>query len=146
MTVGFVPGLVVAASAGIFSFIRAFYVFSWLAPFLQNPLVSIFPRIMIVVVVFLVFKSLNKTKLPKIFTVGISAAMGSITNTVGVLGMTWILYAAPMHDVAVNQGHGSVLAMFMFIVSTNAALEVVGNTLIATTVIMTLRKAKLSRF
>ena len=146
MTVGFVPGLIVAASAGIFSLIRAFYVFTWLAPFLQNPLVSVFPRVMIVVAVFAVFAALNKTKLPKVLTVGISAAAGSITNTVGVLGMAWLLYGAAWHEVAVERGHASVWAMIVFIVTTNAALEVVGNTIIVTAVVMTLRKARLSKF
>ena len=143
MTVGFLPGLVVATAAGIFSLIRAFYVFTWLSPFLQNPLISVLPRAAIAVAVFLTFKALIKTKLPKTASVAISAAIGSITNTAGVLGMLWILRGADIYEVAAYRGHASVWLFFMSIVTTNAALEVAGNTIIVTAIVMTLFKAKL---
>ena len=146
MILGFAPGVTVAAAAGIFSLMRALIIpTTWLSVFLQNPLVSVAPRIMIAVTVFLVFRVLIKTKLPKTATIAISAAVGSITNTVGVLGMVWLLYAAPLHDVALGGGHASVWALLMFIVTSNALLEVVGNTFIATMVVLTLMKAKISK-
>ena len=147
MIKGLYPGVIVALSAGIFSMVRALTVpTTWLSIFLQNPLVSVLPRVMIVVWVFLVFKALINTKMPKPVTIGMAAAAGSIANTVGVLGMVWLLYAAPLYDVATRAGHSSILAMMVFIVSTNAALEVVGNTIIATLVVLTLRKAKISKY
>ena len=145
IAVGFWQGLLVAGIAGIFSMIRAFYVVTLFAPFAQNPLISVFPRMMIAVTVFLVFRALSKTKLPKMAVFGISAAVGSITNTVGFLGMIWLLRGRDIYEVAVGQGHNSVWAMFATIITTNAALEVVGNTIIATTVIMALYRAKLMK-
>ena len=145
VAVGFWPGVFVAFSAGVFSLARAFMVPTILAPFLQNPLASVFPRVMIAVVAFLVFKALSQTKLPKTMSVAVAAAAGSVANTVGVLGMIWLLYGSAMHDVAVSQGHTGVWAMYVGIVTSNAALEVVGNTFIATAIIMTLYKAKLAK-
>jgi uncharacterized membrane protein len=146
MVAGLLPGLIVAAFAGIFSLIRAFMVVTWIAPFLQNPLVSVLPRMMIAITVFLVFRALIKTNLPKIVTIAISAAVGSITNTVGVLGMIWLLYASPALEVALERGHASVWAFLTFIIVSNALIEIAVNAVLATVVVLALRKAKLSKF
>ncbi|MCL2353528.1 MAG: ECF transporter S component [Defluviitaleaceae bacterium] len=142
VAVGFWQGVFVALSAGIFSFIRSYFVITWLSPFLQNPLTSVLPRVMIAVVVFLVFKALSQTKLPKIVNVAIAAAAGSITNTVGVLGSIWVLYGAGINNAAIERGYTGVWAMYVSIITANASLELVGNTIIATAIIMTLYKAK----
>ena len=145
---GFWPGLAVATAAGMFSMIRAFVApMGILAPFFQNPLVSVLPRAMIGVTVFLVFRALINTKLPKAVTVGISAAVGSITNTVGALGMMWVIYAMPLQQtVSENTAHATVWAFFTVILTTNAVMEVLANTVLATILVMTMRKAKLSKY
>ena len=60
-----------------------------------NPLVSILPRILIGVVAWYVFKGL--TLLPRDryrpVSIGVAAALGTVANTIGVLGMIWLLYA-----------------------------------------------------
>ncbi len=60
-----------------------------------NPLVSVFPRIMIGIVAHYVYKGLNNAfhERRKAVSIGITAAIGTATNTVGVLGMIYILYA-----------------------------------------------------
>lgn len=60
-----------------------------------NPLVSILPRILIGIVAHYVYKGLNSIFNGKIqgVSIGVSAAAATITNTVGVLGMIYILYA-----------------------------------------------------
>lgn len=57
-----------------------------------NPLVSIFPRVMIPLVVIGASNLIKHTK--KEINVLISALLGSLTNTVLVLGMIYVLYAA----------------------------------------------------
>ena len=148
MLVGFVPGLAVGTAAGLFSMIRAFVApMGILAPFFQNPLVSVLPRAMIAVTVFLVFRMLIKTKLPHAVTVGVSAAVGSITNTVGALGMMWLIYAVPLQQtVSENTAHATVWAFFAVILTSNAVMEVLANTVLVVLVVMTLRAAKLSKF
>ncbi|MCL2169206.1 MAG: ECF transporter S component [Defluviitaleaceae bacterium] len=149
MTIGFLPGLVVALTAGVFSFIRATFVFTWLSPMLLNPLVSIMPRVMIAVVVFLVFTGLNKLlnslKARKAVAVAVAAAAGSAANTVGVLGMAWLLYGADFYAAAVERGHESAFAFIMVIITTNAGIEILANTIIATAVVLAIHKFLLSK-
>jgi uncharacterized membrane protein len=149
MTAGFYSALLVGASAGVFSLIRAFYTPTLLSPFLQNPLVSVLPRMMIAVVVFLVFRALIKTKLPKMVSVAVAAAAGSITNTAGVLGTIWLFRGSRIYSFAVEaieQNHPSLWALLIGIVSTNGLFEVIGNSILATFVVMALRRAKLTDF
>lgn len=60
-----------------------------------NPLVSVLPRILIGIVVHYVYKGLNSVFKEKkqALSIGISAAAATVTNTVGVLGTIYILYA-----------------------------------------------------
>jgi len=148
MLKGFYPGLIVSATAGLSLMIRAFIMPTGiLFPFIQNPLVSVLPRMMIPVTVFLVFKSLINTKIPKAATVGIAATVGSITNTVGVLGMMWIIYASRLHATIIeNTGFVSIWAFFLSIITTNAIMEIIVNAIIATLVVITMRKARLSKY
>ena len=150
MLMGFLPGLAVATTAGLCSMIRAYIMPTGiLFPFIQNPLVSVLPRMLIAVTVFLVFRALIDTKIPKTISVGIAAAVGSITNTVGFLGMMWLLYASRLHDAIVASPATeatSVWAFFLGIITLNASMEVVVNTIIATLVVMALRRAKLSKY
>lgn len=55
-----------------------------------NPLVSVLPRIFIGIVPFYVYKFFSKFN--KTAGVAIAAASGALTNTIGVLGMIYILY------------------------------------------------------
>lgn len=60
-----------------------------------NPLVSILPRILIGIVAHYVYKGFNNVFKGKkqVVSIGVSAAAGTLTNTIGVLGMIYILYA-----------------------------------------------------
>ena len=148
MLEGFVPGLVVGAAAGTFSMVRAFVApMGILAPFFQNPLVSVLPRAMIAVTVFFVFRMLIKMKLPRVAAVGVAAAVGSITNTVGALGIMWLVYAVPLQQtVWDNTAHATVWAFFAVVLTTNAVAEVAANTVLAVLIVMTMRAAKLSKY
>jgi len=150
MAVGFLPGLTVATAAGLSSMIRAFVMPTGiLFPFIQNPLVSVVPRMLIAVTVFVVFKALTKTKMPKPIAIGISAAVGSITNTVAFLGAMWLIYAAPLQDAIYtnpNVAHDTVLAFMFGILTLNAWVEVIVNTIIVTLVVTALHKARIAKF
>lgn len=60
-----------------------------------NPLVSILPRILIGVVAYYVYHAMDKISDNKrtSISIGVSAVLGTTTNTAGVLGMIYILYA-----------------------------------------------------
>jgi uncharacterized membrane protein len=88
---GPVVGTIVGGIFGIFSFIQAE------VPFFRDPLVSILPRLFIGVVAWAVFASLRG------WSIDVAAAaagvLGSMTNTVGVLGMAVLLGYLPLAAV-----------------------------------------------
>lgn len=76
-------GAVLGGVWGITCIIRAFQF--GIIPF-QNPLVSLVPRIIVGLVAGLLFLGLSKTKCKKPISLGISAFLATLTNTVLVLG------------------------------------------------------------
>ena len=88
---GPVVGTIVGGIFGIFSFIQAE------VPFFRDPLVSILPRLFIGVVAWAVFASLRNISLD--LAAAAAGVLGSLTNTVGVLGMAVLLGYLPLAAV-----------------------------------------------
>jgi len=88
---GPVVGTIVGGIFGIFSFIQAE------VPFFRDPLVSILPRLFIGVVAWAVFASLRNLSLD--LASAAAGVLGSLTNTVGVLGMAVLLGYLPLAAV-----------------------------------------------
>ena len=84
---GPVVGTIVGGIFGIFSFIQAE------VPFFRDPLVSILPRLFIGVVAWAAFASLRNWSLD--VAAAAAGVLGSVTNTVGVLGMAVLLGYLP---------------------------------------------------
>lgn len=95
MAEGLGVGLILGFAFGLISFIQAFSSPVLLAPYFMNPLVSVLPRILIPVVTWLVLRALSKFSAQgagrRAVSRGIAAFAGSLTNTVGVLGMVFLL-------------------------------------------------------
>ena len=89
---GPIVGLVAGLIFGVFSIIQNLTNPSILSFALLNPLVSVLPRMLIGITTYYSYKiPFIKNSVLKS---GISAAVGTLTNTVGVLGMIYLLYAA----------------------------------------------------
>ena len=88
---GPVVGTIVGGIFGVFSFIQAE------VPFFRDPLVSILPRLFIGVVAWAVFASLRNWSLD--VAAAAASVLGSMTNTVGVLGMAVLLGYLPLAAV-----------------------------------------------
>lgn len=84
---GPVVGTIVGLIFGVFSFITAE------VPFFRNPLISILPRLFIGVVAWAAFVGLKSVSID--LASAVSGVLGSLTNTVGVLGMAVLLGALP---------------------------------------------------
>src|ERR671916_1018348 len=84
---GPVVGIIAGGIFGVFSFIQAG------VPFFRDPLVSILPRLFIGVVAWVVFASLRRWSLD--VAAAAAGVLGSVTNTVGVLGMAVLLGYLP---------------------------------------------------
>ena len=87
--VGFVIGLIF----GLFSLYRAAVGGSVLAPLLLNPVVSILLRVLIGPVAYYVFRGISHLTRKRALSVGAAAVAGTLTNTIGVMGLIFILYA-----------------------------------------------------
>lgn len=85
---GPVVGTIVGLIFGIFSFIQAD------VPFFRDPLVSILPRLPIGIVAWAVFAALRSHSLD--LASAAAGVLGSLTNTVGVLGMAVLLGYLPL--------------------------------------------------
>jgi len=88
---GPVVGTIVGLIFGVFSFIQAE------VPFFRNPLVSILPRLLIGVVAWAAFVGLKNVSID--LASAVSGVLGSLTNTVGVIGMAVLLGYLPLAAV-----------------------------------------------
>src|SRR3712207_4167794 len=88
---GPVVGTIVGSIFGIFSFIQAE------VPFFRDPLVSILPRLFVGAVAWAVFAALRRFSLD--LASAAAGVLGSLTNTVGVLGMAVLLGYLPLAAV-----------------------------------------------
>ncbi len=84
---GPIVGTIVGGIFGIFSFIQAE------VPFFRDPLVSILPRLPIGIVAWAVFAALRSRSLD--LASAAAGVLGSLTNTIGVLGMAVLLGYLP---------------------------------------------------
>lgn len=112
-----------------------------------NPLVSVFPRILIGIVAYYVYAGISRLIRNKGVATVIGAVAGTLTNTIGVLGMIYLLYAQEYVDAVVKASETPVVvtSAFVFIfggVLLNAVLEVVLSALVSTPVVYALNKIK----
>jgi len=112
MMMGFVFGLISLLTNTFRPNITSF-VFSPFSPFYQseygNPFFSLLicfvPRILIGLVSGLSYNGFKKTKLPSLISLGLTGFLGSITNTILVMGGIWLLFGegyAAAKGMAVN--------------------------------------------
>lgn len=102
-----------------------------------NPLVSVLPRVLIGITAYYSYNvSFVKNDIVK---TGIGAAVGSLTNTVGVLGMIYILYAAEYAEkmnINVNAAAGAIFGVAL----TNGIAEAVVAVVITIPIVLAVRK------
>lgn len=148
---GPIAGVVIGLIFGISSIIQALLRPNILSFAFVNPLVSVLPRILIGLVSYYSYKLVltifsrnnTKNKISKVsdtVSVGVSAALGTLTNTAGVLGMMYLLYAdrvASAMGVERNAVGGVILAIGV----TNGIPEIIVAVLITIGVIRAVKRA-----
>ena len=132
-------GIMVGFLFGLFSIFQNMVAPNILSFAFLNPLVSVLPRVLIGLVAYYSYKLVpvkNET-----LKIGVGAALGSLTNTVGVLGMIYVLYAA---DFAAARGidPATALAVVSGIAITNGLPEAIISAMITVPVIVMLKKAR----
>lgn len=131
-------GLLVGLMFGLFSIFQNIVAPNILSFAFLNPLVSVLPRVLIGLTAYYCYR------LPvgqDIFRVGLAAAVGSLTNTIGVLGMIYLLYVA---DFAAARGISTdaALGTIYGIALTNGLAEAAISVIITVPVVLMIRKAR----
>lgn len=96
---GSLVGAIIGTLFGLFSFFQA------TVPLFKDPLVAILPRIFIGVTAYYSYRALVGRG--ELLAVGVAAAVGTLTNTIGVLGMAVLRgYLAPGVAFGIGVTHG----------------------------------------
>jgi len=142
---GIIAGPVVGAIVGFFMGLESLIHSatrppSILAPLFVNPLISILPRIFIGIVSYYAyngFKKIFKGKHKEAISIFLGAALGSLTNTIGVLSMIYIVYADKVEAILQNTTAG---AFVIAVASTNGVAELIVTGVIAVPIVMAVKK------
>ncbi|MPW27177.1 ECF transporter S component [Alkalibaculum sp. M08DMB] len=121
-------GAIMGACAGAATLLRAlFFPLSPFDYFFINPLVSVLPRIFIGVVAYYVFALLrDKLKANHIISVAIGASMGTLTNTVLVVGMLYLVNGEIMVEA---MGMGFIVGLGTLFLA-NGIIEIVATAIV----------------
>lgn len=134
-------GALVGLIFGVFSLINAITNPTPVSFVFLNPLISILPRITIGIVSYYVYVGLKRIIKNDTVAVGLTGALGTLTNTVGVLFMIYLLYGVKFVQ-AIGQDISMVGKIIIGIGVTNGIPEICVAILIVTAVIRGLKLIK----
>lgn len=125
---GPVLGALMGLVFGIISFVNAIIRPTPISFVAMNPLVSIAPRILIGIVAYYAYRGIPlKNETVKI---GSAAVIGTIMNTVGFLGMMYLLYAEPVAK-ALGQKVDTI-GKFLLVLGTTHGIPEIGVAVVIT--------------
>jgi uncharacterized membrane protein len=132
-------GMLIGLMFGAFSMIQNIMTPNLLSFAFMNPLVSVLPRVLIGLTAYYSYKLVRSKN--ENLRIGIAAAVGSLTNTIGVLGMIYVIYAA---QYAQAKGIAvSIAAKTIFGVAyMNGIAEAVVAVIIAVAVVISVKKIR----
>jgi len=130
-------GATIGAIFGLTSLIRSFTVPSPINFIFWNPIISVGVRILIGVVSGYVYRALKNRK----GSVAVTAVLGSLTNTIGVLGLAYIFYFARFAE-ALGLTEGAATLGILGIAATNGIPEAILSALITVSVVAAYKKMR----
>lgn len=137
---GPIVGAMIGLLFGVFSMIQNYVAPSSALFFaLQNPLVSVLPRILIGITAYYTYKYMFSKN--ELFNIGVSAVIGTLTNTLGVLTMVNLLYADQAAKV-LKVTAATVTKVIYASALTNGIPEAIVAVIITVPVVMTLKKIR----
>lgn len=138
---GPVVGISVGLIFGLFSMYQNITAPALTSFIFWNPIVALIPRMLIGIVAYYSFK-LFKSKIKNTgVCAGIAAVLGTLTNTIGVLGLTYILYLdqyAQAREISREAVAGTLLTVGL----TNGIPEAIVSALITIPIVVTMLKLK----
>ncbi|MPN57789.1 hypothetical protein SDC9_205483 [bioreactor metagenome] len=133
MAVGFIFGLT--------SMLRALTMPTITSFAFINPLVSIIPRVLIGIVAYYVYQLVVKLTKSVCLSGWLSGLIGSLVNTIGVLGMIYILYGE-RYAKALGESASAAKTLILTIATTNGIPEAVVGGFLVSAVAVVLKKRK----
>lgn len=125
-----------------------------MAPIFINPLVSVLPRVLIGIIAAYTYRGARDVclggtskwakgvgKFLNVNAVPLAAAAGSATNTIGVLGMIYLV-AAPQFVKAKGLAMANLLKVLLVTMSTNGVAEVIVAAILVTAVVKAVEKIR----
>ena len=134
-------GIIVGLIFGFTSLLRAITMPTITNFALINPLVSILPRVLIGIVAYYVYKLTIKLTKNALVSGWITGVMGSLVNTVGVLGMTYILYGARYAE-ALGKSASAAKTLILTLVATNGVPEAILGGFVVSAICVVFNKRK----
>lgn len=135
-------GLILGTVMGLTSLSKA--ILSPMSPLdllFMNPLISVLPRALMGLITAYVFIGISKWVKNSGITVGITAAIASIMNTVLTLGSLTLIYTKKLEGILEQlQIPGTVTAFIIGIITTNGIAELIITIVIVIPIVLTLKK------
>lgn len=138
---GPVVGIVVGFIFGASSLIRNLTMPTITSFAFINPLVSILPRVLIGVVAYYVYKLIMKISKNAFVSGWITGVIGSLVNTIGVLGMIYILYGARYVE-ALGKSATTAKTLILTLIATNGIPEAIVGGFVVSAVCIIFNKRK----
>ncbi|MBP1041180.1 ECF transporter S component [Vagococcus sp. BWB3-3] len=139
ITLGTKDGMFIGLIWGVMTMIRA-----WTAPttpldtlIFTNPIVSVLPRVLVGLVSGLVFTVLYKRTKQFYLPTIVAAALGTLTNTVLVLGLMGLLYTGPVAEAYGTTSSG-LFSVLLVVVGTNGIPEIIAAVIITPLIVRAL--------
>ena len=138
---GPVIGIAVGLIFGLFSMYQNITAPGLTSFIFWNPIIALIPRILIGIVAYYSFKLLKSKVKSTGVCVGIASILATLTNTIGVLGLTYILYLdkyAQAREISKEAVAGTLLTVGL----TNGIAEAIVSALITIPIVITMLKMK----
>ncbi|MDO5779283.1 MAG: ECF transporter S component [Clostridium sp.] len=138
---GPVIGIAVGLIFGLFSMYQNITAPGLTSFIFWNPIIALIPRILIGIVAYYSFKLLKSKVKSTGVCVGIASILATLTNTIGVLGLTYILYLdkyAQAREISKEAVAGTLLTVGL----TNGIPEAIVSALITIPIVITMLKMK----
>ncbi len=138
---GPVVGMTIGLIFGATSLLRAITMPTITSFVLINPLVSILPRVLIGLIAYYVYNLVMKLTKNVLVSGWITGMVGSLINTIGVLGMVYILYAE-RYAQALGESASTAKTLIFTIAATNGIPEAIIGGFVVSAVAVILNKRK----
>lgn len=136
---GPVVGALVGLVFGLFSMYRAFTAPAPTSFLFWNPLIAIVPRVLIGIVSYYSFRFLKSKIKNESVSIGISALLGTFTNTIGVMGLAYVIYL-DRYAQALNISREAATAGILTVIGFNGSIEAIVCALLSVAVIKAVLK------